>query len=183
MFEEYTSLTEQEAKTFVVNQKDEPVKAVMAERVGDATVLDVGCANGYDADRYGNNYTGLDISEELIKHAKLRHPDKTFICKEVREYFKEDVHYDYIVCKSVLEHTPSLEIAQEIYKLMIEHCDVLLVAWAMIPHNTYKMAQTTGHFGKTIWQNWFKESAFALPNVSISKKKVNQYSLWTVTKV
>ena len=47
------------------------------------SVLDIGCAQGGMAGIIGEklinfSYTGLDISEDMIKRAKLRQPTQTF---------------------------------------------------------------------------------------------------------
>ena len=49
------------------------------------SVLDIGCAQGGFASIMSENlksyrYTGVDISEDMIAKAKLRHPEQRFIC-------------------------------------------------------------------------------------------------------
>ena len=182
-YEEFTNMTFEMAKNFLVELADERIKTVMADIVGNHTVLDVGCGNGMDARRYNSDqYLGLDISENNVKVAKLRNPDHHFINMEAKEYLPLSPHVDYIICKSVLEHQTDLEDALKLFNLMLEKCDVLLIGWHMIPGDKTEIITTKGHFGRDIKQNWYNKKAFEI-GVNIKKKRIDNYELWIITKI
>ena len=55
----------------------------------DLSVLEIGCGNGTDAQeivKHTNNYRGLDISEELIKLARIKVPQTRFEIADVEQY-------------------------------------------------------------------------------------------------
>ncbi len=55
----------------------------------DLSVLEIGCGNGRDAQeivKHTNNYRGLDISEELIKLARIKVPQTRFEIADVEQY-------------------------------------------------------------------------------------------------
>lgn len=74
-------------------------------------VLDVGCGNGYLAGLMmpflpeGSTYTGIDISDVMIREAKRIYADVnypiTFICKNAYEYHEKE-KYDMVVCQAFL---------------------------------------------------------------------------------
>ncbi len=178
MYEEFTSITEQEAEQYIMNSVNQRVRQRMADIIKNGNVLDVGCASGIDAEKY-KNYTGIDISPELIKTAKKRNPEHNFICVNALEYLDNNVHFDFIICKAVLEHIP-LEQMLELYHKMVSKCDVLLLAWHMIPNNKTEIHKIKGHFGKDIFQNEYDFRLFK--GYKITKERVDNYELWIVTK-
>ena len=75
-------------------------------------VLDIGCGNGRLLTVLKDlkiNYTGLDISKELIKKAKINFPDQNFKVGNILEtnIFKQ---YNHIFLLAVLHHIPSFEL-------------------------------------------------------------------------
>lgn len=72
-------------------------------------VLDLGCGNGRLFEllcRYNVDYTGIDISEELIKAAKKKYPQAKFSIGDITN-LKSSKKYDYIFSIAVLHHIPS----------------------------------------------------------------------------
>src|SRR3990167_1441920 len=176
---EFTSITPEEAELYIMNSVNQRVRERIANIIIDGTVLDVGCANGIDAHRYTpEQYTGIDISSELIKVAQKRNPDYLFICINAIEYLKNCKRYDFIICKAVLEHIP-LWMAIELYDLMVKKCDVLLLAWHMIPKDKTEIHHVIGHFGKDVLQNEYDFKLFDKYN--ITKEEVDNYELWRVS--
>lgn len=179
MYKEFTSITEEESKEYIQNSINQRVRGRIAE-LATGYVLDVGCANGIDAQRYNpNNYLGVDISPELIKTAIKRNPHHFFICDNALEFLDRDIHFDFIICKAVLEHIP-LDKAISLYHKMVEKSDVLLLAWHMIPADKTEIHQIKGHFGKDILQNEYDFKLFS--GYNIKKEVIDNYELWIVTK-
>ena len=180
MYEEFTSITKDEAEQYIQNSVNQKVRQRIAEIVRNGSVLDLGCASGIDAHRYSiNQYTGLDISEELIKLACNMNPDHKFIYSEALTYLENCNGFDFIICKAVLEHQPDVETMLKLYNKMLEKCDTLLIAWHMIPSNKTEIHKLKGHFGKDIYQNEYSISLF---KGKIIKERVENYELWTITK-
>ncbi len=72
--------------------------------------LDIGCGKGFfykTATMKGYNYTGIDISKEMIKYAKKRYPDGNFIVCDARKLKKISAKsFDLILINMLL---PSIE--------------------------------------------------------------------------
>lgn len=179
MYEEFTSITGEDAEKYIMNSVNQRVRDRMAE-IADGYVLDVGCANGIDSHRYNTEkYLGIDISPELIKIAEKRNPEHHFLCINALDFLESDIHFDYIICKAVLEHIPLNE-AVRLYHKMVEKSDVLLLAWHMIPGEKTEIHEIKGHFEKDILQNEYDFRLFS--DYNIRKERVDNYELWTVTK-
>ena len=180
MYEEFTSITKEEAEQYIQNSVNQKVRQRIAEIVRTGTVLDVGCASGIDSFRYHpNRYVGIDVSEELIKLACQINRDHKFVYSEALEYLENCPKFDFIICKAVLEHQPDVETMMSLYNKMLEKCDTLLIAWHMIPSDITAIHKLKGHFGKDIYQNEYSTSLF---KEKIIKERVENYELWTVTK-
>ena len=178
MYEEFTSITKEEAEQYIQNSVNQKVRGRIAEIVRTGTVLDLGCASGIDAHRYGiPQYTGLDVSEELIKLACQVNPDHKFVYSEALEYLENCPKFDYIICKAVLEHQPDVKTMLKLYHKMLEKCGTLLIAWHMIPNDTTKIHRLKGHFGKDIYQNEYSTSLF---KEKILKERIENYELWII---
>jgi SAM-dependent methyltransferase len=55
----------------------------------DPFILELGCANGRDAEhlkKFTKNYLGIDVSEELIKLARIRNPNLKFEVADIIDY-------------------------------------------------------------------------------------------------
>ncbi|HSA75494.1 MAG TPA: methyltransferase domain-containing protein [Candidatus Nitrosocosmicus sp.] len=178
MYEEFTTITKEEAEQYIQNSVNQKVRQRIAEIVGNGTVLDLGCASGIDAFRYSpKQYTGLDISEELIKLASERNPEHHFIYSEALEYLENCPKFDFIICKAVLEHQPDVETMLKLYNKMLEKCDTLLIAWHMIPDKKTEIHKLKGHFGKDIYQNEYSTRLF---KGNIKKERIENYELWII---
>ena len=77
-------------------------------RNGD-TILDYGCgmATYFDYLKQNNikiKYTGVDISEDLINIAKIKHPNLKFIVGDIKTLMLKKKKFDYAVCSQVFNH-------------------------------------------------------------------------------
>ena len=105
----------------------------------DAHVLDAGCAHGRLVPlllAHGitkENYTGIDISEKLITHARATFPEMSFTFGNVCVLPYEAERFDIVISSAVLHHIPSraLRIAmiQEMYRVLRPDGKVHLLVW------------------------------------------------------
>lgn len=63
-------------------------------------VLDAGCGYGR-ASEWIENYTGIDLSPDLIEHAKRMYPDKDFIVGSLKQLPYQDNEFDWSICISI----------------------------------------------------------------------------------
>jgi SAM-dependent methyltransferase len=77
------------------------------------SVLDAGCGNGRllkALEGKSIDYSGIDSSQELIKLANQRYPEKTFRIMDLLDISAlPDNHYDIIFCLAVILHLPGRE--------------------------------------------------------------------------
>jgi 2-polyprenyl-3-methyl-5-hydroxy-6-metoxy-1,4-benzoquinol methylase len=75
------------------------------KRLDVKSILDIGCASGdffYFLGGIVEKKVGIDISEVLISHAKLRAPDSEFRAIDVLEFFKEKERFDAVFMAGTL---------------------------------------------------------------------------------
>lgn len=67
------------------------------------TILDAGCGQGEILDVLPTNadYTGLDISPDFIKYAKLKYPQRRFVIGDVRKLEFADRSFDLAICRAM----------------------------------------------------------------------------------
>ncbi|MEI6288192.1 MAG: class I SAM-dependent methyltransferase [bacterium] len=104
-------------------------------------VLDLGCGNGRMADIFEGkniNYLGIDNSEELIKIAKERFKNKTWVSFEVGD--ATDTlpanNFDLVLILAVLHHIPTQQLRLKILT------------------NTYNSLKPGGHLVISTWNLW-----------------------------
>ncbi len=92
------------------------------------TVLDVGCAAGGFMDilsglKTGLEYTGIDISPEMIETAARRHPKGHFRVSDGGSLPFADGSFDLVLSTGVLHHNPNYqEILKEMYRVARKGC-------------------------------------------------------------
>lgn len=78
------------------------------------SLLDLGCGVGHLLDFIKNetslnvSYTGVDISKEMIKNAKNRHPENVFEAKDILTTPLSSSQFDFVIMNGVLTEKLSL---------------------------------------------------------------------------
>ncbi len=189
MFEEFTSLTREEAERYMEGRENQGVRKVMADNVKEigGLVLDVGCGRGIDAKRYDKkDYFGVDISRALIEVARETNPGYRFGVADARKLPFTDDSYDNVICKSFFEHLPSEEIALKISRELLRVCEKQFqVAWHTPPLMMIEKSRINkleGHFGKAIYQNQYSFKAFKKYIPKLDIVIVDNFQLWIIKK-
>lgn len=99
-------------------------------------MLDLGCGNGRVIDvleKFNINYTGLDISANLIKNAQNKYPEKEFIVSDLLKTPFSDNEFDYVLSLATLHHIPSeglrLAALTEINRILTPSGTVFATVW------------------------------------------------------
>ncbi|HTT28268.1 MAG TPA: class I SAM-dependent methyltransferase [Solirubrobacteraceae bacterium] len=71
-------------------------------------ILDLGCATGWFTARLARlgDVTGIDLSEQAIALARMRHPDIRFQAGDIYTMPLPRAHYDLVVAQEVVAHVP-----------------------------------------------------------------------------
>lgn len=103
------------------------------------TLLDAGCAHGRLIPTFlkhnlkKENYTGIDISENLIEKAKQTFPDMRFDVGDVCNLPYQNEIFDITVSSAVLHHIPSQELRmkmlQELTRVTKPNGKIILLVW------------------------------------------------------
>lgn len=87
---------------------------------GEQKLLDVGCAFGRDSQvfkKHGLSVTGIDMSVELLKRAKVQNPDIDFLHMDVRSLSFPDNYFGAIWCNAVLLHLNDNDLVKALHEL------------------------------------------------------------------
>jgi 2-polyprenyl-3-methyl-5-hydroxy-6-metoxy-1,4-benzoquinol methylase len=95
--------------THVYNDEEQLSFKAAKQEIGDKSVIDVGCGEGYFSN-FCDNYFGIDWSEQAIKKAETLYPDKRFLAGDIGDVLDK---FDYALLSMVFEH---LENPQEYIK-------------------------------------------------------------------
>lgn len=90
-------------------REHELLMETVAKLVIGESILDAGCGIGHLCEFIPNNikYTGVDQSIDMLKRAREKHPEATFI---QQNFYNIDLPmFDTVVCLDVLGHQPDLE--------------------------------------------------------------------------
>jgi len=106
-------------------------------------VLDSGCGNGRFYEFLKNkkiDYSGVDVSEKLIKIAKERYPEAKFQTANALTLPFSDNCFDNILCVAVLHHIPSAELRNQFLNEAIRALRpnglLILTVWNLWKSNT-----------------------------------------------
>jgi len=118
-------------------------------------LLDIACGGGWllkAAEESGLKTSGLDISEEAVKRAKMNAPHSEILSGDGQDLHWQDNHFDYVTCLGSLEHYINPEIgAKEIRRVLATEGTAIV----MLP-NSFQLEEIfkvlfTGE-GSTQWQ-------------------------------
>lgn len=137
----------------------------------DATILDVGCGNGRLLDYLKKpafeSYLGIDISEELLKHARSTHLQKNvqFRPGDILNLPVANQSYDAVFSIAVLHHIPSQELQrealQELYRVMKPDGKLYLSVWDLYQWRYF------GYFVKAFFRSLFTGGNYAWNDLKI----------------
>ncbi len=179
--EPFASMSSAEAERFMAGNKH-PIREAAAQAVAGRQVLDLGCGRGIRiCELYTREqYCGVDCSPELIRIAQRDNPGFSFETSDILQALGRlaDKSVPVALMVSVLEHLPSLELAQKIYAAARRVSEELLVGWHTAPHYAQtKILQVQAELDRPIWQNQYREGSF---DGAVQIGKVQLAELWTV---
>lgn len=170
-----------EAARFMAGN-NHPIREAVAGKVAGRWTVDLGCGRGIKIKKLYrvHQYFGIDCSPELVAIARRDNPGYSFKVMGILDYLRpmRDKALRCASMVSVLEHVPSLEIAQEIYSEARRVAQELFVGWHTPPHYAEtEIIQVKAELDKPIWQNHYKEGSFS---GAVEVSRVQSAELWTV---
>ena len=160
----YDKIAEKYAASFNKNKINSIEKEVILAFINSlpygAKILDVGCGN---CDYYflfcekNLDYTGIDLSKEMIKIAKRDNPTGKLIVKDMRKLDFPENSYDGIFCFFSLIHIQKNEVNSVMKKLsnILKHNGKILIAIQEGENEVF--VDTTFLPGKKIFLDLFSE--------------------------
>lgn len=116
------------AEDFSVNQKvqnqinREEMYKIIGDNLTGLKVLDLCCGDGIDAENYGNmgaEVVGLDASAELIRIAKEKYPQVSFVCSVAEDIPFEKDAFDAVYSKYAIMTSADMQpIFDEVYRVL-----------------------------------------------------------------
>ncbi|MBU2572517.1 MAG: glycosyltransferase [Elusimicrobia bacterium] len=140
-----------------------------------ASVLEIGCSTGdllKDLDPAAGR--GIDISPEMIKRAKARHPDLAFAVDDV-ENLSSDGKYDYIVLQDLLGELNDVWRAfRRLRKVSTPRTRLIITSYNHLWQPLLMLAEALGLKGPQPRQNWLSlpdiENLLYLNHYEVVKK-------------
>ena len=102
-------------------------------------VLEVACGTGTFIDLFKklkvSSYEGMDLSKEMIKYAKINHPNTNFYNSSLEDFYKKHKNeYDIIISASFLHHLHDLEDGLKQIKSMLTKNGIYIAIHEEINH-------------------------------------------------
>lgn len=100
----------------------------------DAKVLDIGCGNGRLREVLPQDvsYTGIDISENLLSHAREKYPKATFMVFDGTTLPFDDGAFSYVYMLAAFHHIPTplqLAFLKECHRVLRHDGKLIVTAW------------------------------------------------------
>lgn len=176
----FTEMSDKEADRFMAGPRY-PAPVDVAKAVAGRKVLDLGCGKGKEVkDHYAIcQYTGVDCSAALVRIARRDNPDFRFDVSELTDYLEKlpDKATPVAIMVAVLEHLPSLEIAQRIVSQACRVSEELIIGWHTPPkYNRTEIISVSAELDKPIYQNRYNRAAFPAGTVT----QVEGGELWSL---
>ena len=171
----------------VTSKNRQPVRAVMADMARGGTVLDVGCAKGAEIRELfdPSTYLGVDISPHLVELARVENPGFRFVRADATRLPFADRSFDVAMCKSVLEHVPSEEIAVGIFRELARVGRRALVVWHTPPiYDATELIVLHGYIPSPLYQNHYARAAFEFDDLRVDRRRIDEaFELWAVERL
>lgn len=110
-----------------------------------AKVLDAGCGNGRLLEVLQDkeiDYSGFDLSPELIELAKKNYPNHNFFVKDILQVEKIKDKYDFIFSIAVISHLPGkkerVKVLQSLAAKLKEEGRLIISVWDLYRQDKFK---------------------------------------------
>jgi len=160
-------------------------------------ILELGCGWGrfcdYLRDNFNKNveYTGVDLSQNLLDLAQKDHPKKKFICDDMVNFVRneEQEKYDFIVITAAFQHIPSYKerilLMKYFYSILKYEGKLIMLNWVMSDWFKNKYAV---EIRKTFWKYVLSLGKSKLNDVLVPWKNQDKtfyryYHLFTVKEL
>lgn len=142
-----------------------------------AHILDAGCGPGRDSNYFaqrGFRVTGIDLSKELLKIAKKRVPDATFLRQDLRNLFFPDLFFDAIWSCASLHHLQRIEVPkvlQSFFRILKSKGTLFIMVKEGIGEEDIRESLSSGlprhyvYFKLEELKNLLKESGFIVSEI------------------
>ena len=145
-------------------------------------VLEIGCADGrLLADLKPSYGVGVDFSEEMIKRAKEKHPELTFIHADAHDLSAINETFDIIILSDLVNDLWDVQrVIEGLKHLSTPRTRVILNFYSRLWQVTLSAAQTLNLATSNLYQNWLtREDVNSLLNLAgFETIRSSQEILW-----
>lgn len=107
----WSSLYDQDSATDFFTMLEKPILLRLLTAIPPCTALDVACGTGRQTEllvNLGHTVTGVDLTAEMLQHARKRVPQAHFLLGDLHALPLKDSSFDLAICSLALTHTPDL---------------------------------------------------------------------------
>jgi len=125
--------------------------------VPNSRVLEIGCAQGDLLSSLKPSYgVGIDLSEKMIKQARLLHPELHFIAKDVHDMdLGAEVCFDTIILSDILNDFWDIQVVFDlIRKYSNRHTRLIMNVYSRLWELPLSIAEKLGLARPVLYQNW-----------------------------